>query len=408
MSCIANISLGNLYGLACKTDGTVRGWGHNNYNQASGGNNLVNIRRVDAGMFFSVAVRNNGTVTGWGSDFSTNLTGLSTLSNIVDISIHNNYTLALRSNGTVISLPNTFNPSLNETGPNNQTNVTGVCAGWNQSYLVYNNGNMIGFGDPINGLSPISLSNVKSVKAGFSNFAALLTNGRITGWNAGSSTNAFISDVGITYTDFAINGNGGVLGLKLDGTLTYWGSTPNLFTTLLTYNNVTHVAGPHGGNGFVIGRSDGLVTGFGEVATFPQNGAYQFMPNICGIVTSSSSSSSNSSSSSSSSSSNPNVSSSSSSSSSSSFFNIATVRATGWGRLEGPVYDPTKNYIQEPFMSAGGRLGNITGIKKVVAGVFYNFIIFQNGKISGWADISNTGKCYQGGPCSARINFPEV
>lgn len=297
MSCISNISLGNLYGLACKTDGTVRGWGWNTNNQASGGNNLTNIRKVDAGMFFSVALRNDGTVTGWGDNSQPNLTGLNTLTNIVDISIHNNYTLALRSNGTVTSIPNTFSPLPQETGPNNQTSVTGICAGWSHSYLVYNNGNMIGFGNAVNGQLPISLSNVKSVKCGgLYLFAALLDNGRITGWNGAGTSNRFISDLGITYVDFAANDRG-VLGLKSDGSLTYWGDTANTFITLLTYNNVTHVAGPHGGNGFVIGRSDGLVTGFGEVTTYPGNGAYTSIPNICGVVTSSSSSSSLSSSS---------------------------------------------------------------------------------------------------------------
>jgi hypothetical protein len=89
------IAAGSAHALALKSDGTVAGWGWNNFGQATVPPGLSNVIAVAAGWHDSLVLRSDGTVFGWGDkDFGeTNVPAA--LSNVVAISLAQNYCMAL-------------------------------------------------------------------------------------------------------------------------------------------------------------------------------------------------------------------------------------------------------------------------------------------------------------------------
>lgn len=304
-NCIKNISLGNGYGVVCKTDGSVSGWGYNNYNQAAGGNSITNAKKVDAGMFTSIALRNDGTIRLWGNTGLFNINKANSLTNISDVSIHNDYALVLSNNGTVSVIENTFysDPSSipEQIGPSGKTNVTGIGAGYWQSYIVFNNGNMSGYGEDVNGRFPLSLNwgNIKIVKVGgLDSFGILLSNGRISGWGFGTlGGSSIVSTPGLVYENFGINGFG-IIGKRSGiGVLDYYpggGGTFswNNYLSSINQSEISEIVGSKDGAdtfGFV--TTNGVVNVItGSTPSLPAN--YAPVPNICNLTSSSSSSSS--------------------------------------------------------------------------------------------------------------------
>lgn len=119
---IIDVSAGSAHGLALFSNGTITGWGRNDFAQATGGWLLTGVTRVSAGDLHSLALLANGRITGWGFNNSGQASLASSVTGAVGISAGSGYSLALLNNGLVIGFGN--NAFGAATGGNN---LTGRC-----------------------------------------------------------------------------------------------------------------------------------------------------------------------------------------------------------------------------------------------------------------------------------------
>lgn len=119
---IIDVSAGSAHGLALFSNGTITGWGRNDFAQATGGRLLTGVTRVSAGDLHSLALLANGRITGWGFNNSGQASLANSVTGAVGVSAGSGYSLALLNNGLVIGFGNnTFGAA---TGGNN---LTGRC-----------------------------------------------------------------------------------------------------------------------------------------------------------------------------------------------------------------------------------------------------------------------------------------
>ncbi len=139
-------------GVALLRDGTVGQWGirteHKDDTPPVG---LSNVVAVAAGASHSLALKSDGTVVGWGWNQFGEATGLPTtnavnlaylssgqvqiggqvLSNVVSIAASRGYSLALKKDGTVVSWGRMVNGLYPVNVPTGLSNVTAIAAGEN-------------------------------------------------------------------------------------------------------------------------------------------------------------------------------------------------------------------------------------------------------------------------------------
>jgi len=148
---IQKISVGDNFNIALLNNSGVTGWGKNDYQQASGGNNLTGVIDIAAGSNHSLAIlKENNTLTGWGYDYNgVSISAILNLTGIKSIDATNNTSFYVDNNnylqGTGIDQ---LSPSLNDirlynasengiyvqyiTGTNQANFVTG------NAYFVFN------------------------------------------------------------------------------------------------------------------------------------------------------------------------------------------------------------------------------------------------------------------------------
>jgi len=228
------VSAGYKHGVALRDDGTVVGWGLDSRGQATGvktvnpdvtnglvvidGNVLTNFTAVATGSHFSLGLRQDGSVAGWGDDQFGQSAVPPGLSDIVAIAAGGrNICLALKSDGTVLGWGHVKVPQC-------LSNIVAIAGG----------GTWGGFGGPGgNGLAlkgdgtvmqwdtrsgettetPTNLSNVVAVAAGGTFSLALKKDRTLTGWGNISVPSELGNVVAI-----AAGGTHG-LALKSDGTI---------------------------------------------------------------------------------------------------------------------------------------------------------------------------------------------
>jgi trimeric autotransporter adhesin len=103
LSNVVAISAGTSHALALRSDGTVVGWGDNEFGQASVPAGLTNVVAVAAGGTHSLALRKNGTIVEWGGNRSRWEPTPPGLTNVLAIAAGDSHTLVLRSDRTVVS-----------------------------------------------------------------------------------------------------------------------------------------------------------------------------------------------------------------------------------------------------------------------------------------------------------------
>jgi len=260
-----------LHSLALRADGTVLGWGHNAYGQATGvpnwvspevstglvmvaGQVLTNAVAIAAGGMHSLALRADGTILGWGDDWYGQSTPPPSLTNVVAIAAGELYSLALRADGTVVgwgagttnsgSWPDFGQASI----PAAATNVVAIAAGGDHSLALRANGSIVGWGrnDIGQATVPPSATNVAVVAAGGSHSLSLRANGTVIGWGnnvygataiPASATSVVAIEAGSYYS----------LALRADGRVIGWGQNNygqiNLPVELSTLNLPIAVTG---------------------------------------------------------------------------------------------------------------------------------------------------------------------
>jgi hypothetical protein len=174
------VAAGWYHSLALSSNGTVWGWGDNEYGELGNGTNtstqsavqvagLTNVTAIAAGYYYSLALRSDGTVWAWGyngfgqlgeGDTTTqyNIVRVAGLTNVVAIAAGYGQSVAVKSDGSV----------------------------WTWGY---NNNGQLGDGNTTNSPTPVQvtgLAGALTATAGGYFSLALTTNGSISAW--GSNT----------------------------------------------------------------------------------------------------------------------------------------------------------------------------------------------------------------------------
>jgi uncharacterized repeat protein (TIGR01451 family) len=265
--------------FALKQDGSVWGWGKNDYGAMGNGslygvhtnpvpvNNLSSITAVSTGGTHSLALKSDGTVWSWGLN-SLGETGgdgpsytdarvVNGLSNVTAVSAGSNHSMALKSDGTVWIWGGNDRGQLglgtldSDRHPTpvivpGLTGVNSISAGTGFSVVVRNDGTVWTWGENLNGQLGVAgastkspaqvggVSGVKAVSVSYNHVLALKTDGTVVGWGMNAfgqtgSTNfvnvnpapAVVS--GLSGVSAVAAGYGFSLALKTDGTVWGWG-----------------------------------------------------------------------------------------------------------------------------------------------------------------------------------------
>ncbi len=122
------IAAGRDHNLALRADGTVVGWGDDQFHQATPPSNLSNAVAIAAGYLHSAALLSNGTVVAWGDNTFGQTNVPAGLSNVVAIAAGDFHTLALLANGAVAGWGDDTFGQLDV--PSGATNTVGIASGY--------------------------------------------------------------------------------------------------------------------------------------------------------------------------------------------------------------------------------------------------------------------------------------
>lgn len=251
---VVQVSAGRSHCLALRDDGTVVGWGINNYGETTIPPGLSNVVKVVAAGWFSLALKADGTVAAWGRNDYRQYTGpldwnvggvmspwwhggppVPSLTDVVDVWSHPDSQsgaaiLALKRNGTITMSGSAFE----EQGafPSGLTNIVQLGGGSRHNMVLRADGSALSWGasygnDPWSPPSqvplPSGLGPLAQVAACSTWSAALKTDGTVVSWGdltySGGTVPSGLSDV----TQLAA-GSGHMLALKRNGTVVAWGS----------------------------------------------------------------------------------------------------------------------------------------------------------------------------------------
>ncbi|HEU5069510.1 MAG TPA: choice-of-anchor Q domain-containing protein [Verrucomicrobiae bacterium] len=219
---LMSLATGSGHTLALKRDGTVVGWGFNNYGQTIPPTGLSNVIRVAAGNIFSLALKSDHTVTAWGQD-EFDLGMPPGLSNITDIAAGPTLALAIKPEGRILGWGDRGQPELTNYPPT-LSNVVMVAAGSYHGLALKADGTITAWGYGVNNLTnvPPAASDCVAVAAGTAHSLALRSDGTVVGW--GSNTKGAATPPAGLSNVVAIAAHGDVsFALKHDGTIVAWG-----------------------------------------------------------------------------------------------------------------------------------------------------------------------------------------
>ena len=216
------ISAGAYHSLALKADGSVIGWGLDDFGEASPPASATNVVAISAGGYQSLALRADGSMVSWG------LGGMvvsETETDFVAIAAGYSFSMALKSDRTVIGWGDyyygTFYPF---TIPASATNLVAIAAGYAHSLGLKVDGLVIGWGDNGYGQTtiPTNATNIVALAAGATHSLALKADGKVVAWGG----NLFGQlDIPAEATNIVAISAGGLhnMALRGDGKLFVWG-----------------------------------------------------------------------------------------------------------------------------------------------------------------------------------------
>ena len=179
------ISAEDNHSLALKSDGTIVGWGADDFGETVPPGNIGPVTAIATGYWHSVALKQNGQVVTWGWTAPTPA-DVGTATAIAAGAYH---TLALRSNGTVRSWGDGM-----IVPPPSGLNATAIAGGAAHSMALRTNGTVVCWGQDNAGQStpPADLANVVRIAAGWDHSVALTADGkvRVWGYTAGATVPA--------------------------------------------------------------------------------------------------------------------------------------------------------------------------------------------------------------------------
>jgi alpha-tubulin suppressor-like RCC1 family protein len=211
---------GGGHALGLREDGTVAGFGANDFGQSAVPPGLSNVIGIAAGEAHSLALKADGTVVAFGNNSAGQTNVPNTLTNAIAVSAGGDQSLALTSQGTVAQWGQTNAPV-----PAGLTNVIAIASGTNFHLALLSNSTVVAWGANGSGQTtvPAGLTNVVAIAAGGAHALALRQNGTVTAWgsNASGETNVppdLTNAMGIA-AGYAVSE-----AVRNDGTVVVWGT----------------------------------------------------------------------------------------------------------------------------------------------------------------------------------------
>jgi alpha-tubulin suppressor-like RCC1 family protein/chitodextrinase len=254
-----DIAAGYDYSLAIKQDGSIVGWGNNEFGQADPpeGNDYVALAVCVDGGHHGLALRAGGSMAGWG-DNQYGQADPPAGNNFIAIAAGRKHSLALKSDGSIIAWGDNANGQINLPAGND---FIAIAAGTGHSLALKSDGSILAWGRNTNGQSDALAGNdFVAITSGGQFSLALKTDGSIVAWGGKNTFGQASPPAGNDFVAVSA-GKFHALALKSDGSITGWG-----------YDQYGQ-AGPPTGNDFIKtacgGRhslalkSDGTIVGFG-------------------------------------------------------------------------------------------------------------------------------------------------
>jgi alpha-tubulin suppressor-like RCC1 family protein len=222
---VVQISAGQLYNLALRSDGTVAVWGFDYDGFIIPTNvptDLCNVVAVSAGSGHCLALRSDGTVVAWGSNSYGQTNVPAGLSNVLAVAAGSGHSLALRADGTVVAWGSNSNGQTNV--PTGLSDAVAVAAGAGYSLALRADGAVVAWGWNGSGQTdvPGNLDRVVVVAAGCRHVLALRADGTLAGWGDNSYNKASIP-TGLSNVVAIAAGDNHSLAVRADGTVVAWG-----------------------------------------------------------------------------------------------------------------------------------------------------------------------------------------
>ncbi|MBI1825319.1 MAG: tail fiber domain-containing protein [Planctomycetes bacterium] len=206
------VAAGSNFSLAIRSDGSVVGWGANNYGQTNvpAGTYVA----IAAGEHHALGIRSDGTLGGWGDDpyGETNVPA----GTFIGIAAGSYHSVAIRSDGTLVGWGYDFE---GETDVPSGTFVS-VAAGYLHSLAIRTDGTLVGWGWGPNGQIDVPSGTFIAVAAGSEHSIAIRSDGTLAGW--GDNASGQISVPPGTYTAVAARDRH-TIAIRSDGMLVGWG-----------------------------------------------------------------------------------------------------------------------------------------------------------------------------------------
>lgn len=223
LTSVVAVAAGGGHNLALNSDGTVVGWGNNDYSQIPIAGGLSGVVAIAAGNSHSLALKSDGTVVAWGYNGSGQATVPTGLSNVVAIAAGSYHSLALKQDGTVVAWGE--NGSGQTTVPTGLSGVASVAAGNGSSMALKTDGTVVTWGYNGGYTVPATLASVVAIAASpNSSFGALAarTDGSVVFWGYSSYSQSSVPAglagvVGVAVSYYQ------AVALKSDGTIVVWG-----------------------------------------------------------------------------------------------------------------------------------------------------------------------------------------
>ena len=289
---IVEIAAGFKHNIVLKSDGSILGWGLNDYGQASPpeGNNFVSIA---AGEYHNVALRSDGIIVCWGDDANDQATPPGG-NDYTAIAAGYDHSLAIRTDGSIVCWgDNTYGQSTPPAG----NDFVDIAGGFDHSLALKSDGSIVGWGNNSHGqaIAPAG-NNFIAVSAGYQHSLALRADGTIVGWGdnychqaTAPAGNNFIAISAGPCRSIAVKSDGGIirwggslylestpagkftdvsvgyehsLALKTDGSVISWGDNHYAQTTAHLQKDYSKISA---GDAYGLGiKTGGSIIGWGD------------------------------------------------------------------------------------------------------------------------------------------------
>ncbi|MEZ0325772.1 MAG: RCC1 domain-containing protein [Fimbriimonas sp.] len=209
------------HSLALRSDGTVTGWGENEFGQASPPPGLTDAVAISAGRAHSLALTSNGTIVAWGLN-DAGQCDVPAVNDFIAVAAGADHSLGLRSDGTILAWG--ANGSRQCDVPSGLGRAKAISGGSLHSVALLEDGTIASWGDNEFGqlVHPLNLGPAKAIDAGAAHTLALLESGEIAAWGYNDYEQC---DIPASLDGVASLAAGGYhsIALRTDGSIVCWG-----------------------------------------------------------------------------------------------------------------------------------------------------------------------------------------